>query len=411
MQHLFSILALSVAAVSGTQAPEALVLAFGDAHLPHNFKPSAISDHVIQRILGLRMESEVSLTSGEPDQETIEMLNSLGGSPAPLFGPSSEGDDISRNLLVLEGVDPEIVSFTQNEFQQNLLARVSSDSLLSHLFPSPLTEGDGVYNTRTRHCALHIGNGAPSDMQQPGKQCIPDGSIFQKSDTLESELLSRTGMVESWVNERTSAAALKISLQSPNHYEDSTFTVELLRSVLRGLDALSSGDKLTTAVLLPQPNTQRGMMALKSRAVQKKDTLPKTTISTSGAMFESNPLHVAPVCYASNSSCSEMTRNCSGHGYCYKKSGSSDQNAPSDCYACKCQETTIRKDDGTIQKIKWGGSACQKRDISSPFFLVAGITILVLLATGAAIGMLYNVGQEQLPGVISAGVGTVRTQK
>lgn len=117
---------------------------------------------------------------------------------------------------------------------------MSSDSLLSHLFApaSPVTETDSAYTTTTKHCELHPANNAPSDLRQvcilyskitvrysqyyrprvnfssrqPGKQCIPDGSAFQKFDLVESELLSRANVVESWVDERTSAATLKISL-------------------------------------------------------------------------------------------------------------------------------------------------------------------------------------------------------
>lgn len=63
-----------------------------------------------------------------------------------------------------------------------------------------------------------------------------------------------------------------------------------------------------------------------------------------------------------------------------------------------------------MQTMQWGGPACQKRDISSPFFLIAGISILVVVAIGASVGLLFNVGQGELPGVIGAGVGTA-TQK
>ena len=108
MQQLFNILALSVAIVSGTRTPEALVLTFGDSYLPHKLKASGVSDNVVQRIIDLRMGSEISLTLGRADQDTIEILNDLGGSPAPLFGLTSELDNPTRDLLVLEGVEPEI---------------------------------------------------------------------------------------------------------------------------------------------------------------------------------------------------------------------------------------------------------------------------------------------------------------
>jgi hypothetical protein len=65
----------------------------------------------------------------------------------------------------------------------------------------------------------------------------------------------------------------------------------------------------------------------------------------------------------------------------------------------------IQNSDGTIKRITWGGAACEKKDISSPFFLLAGISILVAIAIGYGIGMLFNIGQQDLPSVISAGVG------
>lgn len=39
-----------------------------------------------------------------------------------------------------------------------------------------------------------------------------------------------------------------------------------------------------------------------------------------------------------------------------------------------------------------------------PFFLLASITILAILAVSAGIGMLFSVGQQELPSVINAGV-------
>ena len=115
------------------------------------------------------------------------------------------------------------------------------------------------------------------------------------------------------------------------------------------------------------------------------------------------PLSLAPVCYATNSSCNDATGTCSGHGACYEKS--------SDCYACSCFETTVKDRGGVEQKIRWGGSACQKQDISSAFFLIAGVTLAVMTANGAAVGMIFRVGTTELPGVISAGVGAVKAQK
>lgn len=61
--------------------------------------------------------------------------------------------------------------------------------------------------------------------------------------------------------------------------------------------------------------------------------------------------------------------------------------------------------------MQWAGPACQKRDISSPFFLIASVSIIGTLAISAAIGLLFKVGQDELPGVIGAGVGSAGAQK
>lgn len=118
-----------------------------------------------------------------------------------------------------------------------------------------------------------------------------------------------------------------------------------------------------------------------------------------------------PTCHASESSCLEATNNCSGHGSCYLSSKSESGASGGDCYTCKCKDTIVENKDGSVQRVHWAGNACQKRDISSPFFLIASVSILGTLAIGASIVMLFNVGQSELPGVIGAGVGSTGTQK
>lgn len=47
---------------------------------------------------------------------------------------------------------------------------------------------------------------------------------------------------------------------------------------------------------------------------------------------------------------------------------------------------------------------CQKEDVSVQFWLIAGFTVTIVGAVTFAIGLLFSVGEEQLPGVIGAGV-------
>jgi len=53
----------------------------------------------------------------------------------------------------------------------------------------------------------------------------------------------------------------------------------------------------------------------------------------------------------------------------------------------------------------------RKKDISTTFWILASVTIIVFIAISSAISQLLSVGQEELPSVIGAGVGTLRTQR
>lgn len=81
----------------------------------------------------------------------------------------------------------------------------------------------------------------------------------------------------------------------------------------------------------------------------------------------------------------------------------SDDEMAAECWACACQPSYIDRAEGR-KTIFWGGPACQKKDISMPFFLFAGFTIAAFAALSYGVGLLYSIGQEDLPSVLGAGV-------
>jgi hypothetical protein len=121
---------------------------------------------------------------------------------------------------------------------------------------------------------------------------------------------------------------------------------------------------------------------------------------------------VPPVCHSSLDSCMSSTNNCSGHGECYKKSGSAEgEDASPACYACGCKPTEENFLEGEAGRpayriTYWGGAACQKKDVSGPFWLFAIFTVVMVGLVSWAIGLLFTVGEEKLPGVIGAGVSS-----
>jgi hypothetical protein len=121
---------------------------------------------------------------------------------------------------------------------------------------------------------------------------------------------------------------------------------------------------------------------------------------------------VPPRCYTSLDACTKETRSCSGHGKCYRRSGPrEDDDVSPSCFACKCESTTEEFLEGeaktpAIRTTYWGGAACQKKDVSGPFWLFAIFTVVMVGLVSWAIGMLFSIGEEKLPGVIGAGVSS-----
>jgi uncharacterized protein DUF3844 len=121
----------------------------------------------------------------------------------------------------------------------------------------------------------------------------------------------------------------------------------------------------------------------------------------------SSPLGVnaVPARYSSLDSCERTTKNCTGHGECVRLSSESVGDRTNDIFGCVCNKPSVRTNqDGSKKTTYYAGSACQKVDISQPFWLLAGTTIFLLTVVSLGVGMLYSMGSEELPSVIGAGV-------
>lgn len=154
---------------------------------------------------------------------------------------------------------------------------------------------------------------------------------------------------------------------------------------------------------------------LRTRQEQSEEPLAAPSTASSPSSPEVLPLQAAasplprgvlPVCHPTLQSCITATNNCSGHGTAYRKSSGGI-----DCFACKCSKTVLTDEDGRVKTVYWGGPACQKKDISVPFFLLAGLTIGLVGVVTWGVGLMASIGQEELPSVIGAGVAGPRAQK
>jgi len=111
---------------------------------------------------------------------------------------------------------------------------------------------------------------------------------------------------------------------------------------------------------------------------------------------------ILPPFFNSLASCEKITLNCSGHGECKLLHKAQDK-TQQDRFGCACSPTIIGK--GNSRKVTdWAGPACQKKDISTPFWLFVGTGVMLAFLISTIIGMMYSIGSEELPSVIGAGV-------
>lgn len=195
---------------------------------------------------------------------------------------------------------------------------------------------------------------------------------------------------------------------------------DAFNDILKELKTLESlgdiGRVVSTVVLLPQSDANSKPQdwldkpqELRRRQAEQVISAPEeaaeSKATTSPAPTSTAPSHhkgPIPACFNSAESCMEATDSCSGRGNCTNKYGE----APADpkegdvCYVCRCIGTASKSGD-----VKhWGGPTCGKQDVSVPFWLFVTSGVLLAGIVYFAIGLLYSIGEEQLPGVIGAGV-------
>ncbi len=68
------------------------------------------------------------------------------------------------------------------------------------------------------------------------------------------------------------------------------------------------------------------------------------------------------------------------------------------CYRCQCKPTEVRKG----KKVYWAGAACEKKDVSTEFVLIASSVILLVLISAGSVYFLVAQGSEELPGTLAS---------
>ncbi|CAG7854800.1 SubName: Full=Uncharacterized protein {ECO:0000313/EMBL:CCA68685.1} [Serendipita indica DSM 11827] len=107
------------------------------------------------------------------------------------------------------------------------------------------------------------------------------------------------------------------------------------------------------------------------------------------------PIFSSSKCYTSASACKKGTTECSGRGQCVPI-----RKGARECYICQCAVTK----DSKNRTEYWSGAACDTKDVSTSFTLIAGTSVAIVLIIIFAIRLLFNVGSQELPNVLTGGV-------
>ncbi|KAJ5936445.1 hypothetical protein N7454_005080 [Penicillium verhagenii] len=369
MYWVSKLLAIAATGALGTNAMEVSIFKFPSGHLESG--SVTVSEDFAQLALKMGVESPLASVLHGMEAE-VDHLDQFLDTQMPLFGSNHEVP--GRSLIILEGLPVEAGMSMRKKHVPNLLVPGASNDLTV-------------------------------------KDCLSKSPVLSRDQELFGhDLLDLIDSVETWVAKDQKTTASRLSFKTVS--SDKILYIKHLESIFQDLAKLSSTDSWVTTAVLATSEYGSEVRGNISRRAEKSRIEPSDAQNDLQFSPRDLPLHsnLAPVCYASNSSCTDTTNNCSGHGYCYLKYGSGSDATTGNCYACRCQQTIVRKNDGTTQKVQWGGPACQKKDISSPFLLIAGVSVFAVIMVSTAIGMLFSMGQQELPSVIGAGVGGSKAQ-
>jgi hypothetical protein len=305
--------------------------------------------------------------------EVIGLLNLYAKTGAPLFG---DDEPLPSQLVVmLEGMTEQQIKQTGDALDARAFTVTSPPATKAH---DDLINID-FYNagvTKSHKCSL-------DEVVNPSaEQCWSGKSTVARYDVSKD------------------ASVLK----------DLESTLEKLRRFSK------SGEMEAAIVLLPTvaETSASDSWSDKPQDLRRRQAeVPMSTshdveppVSSDTTPVDKHPVFVAssskiPACFTTEDACTTGTRNCTGHGVCRNKWAKADgSDAKEVCYMCHCMSTATNSSGVT----HWAGATCSKVDVSVPFWLFAGVTLAMIGVVTMAVGMLFSVGEEKLPGVIGAGV-------
>ncbi|CAE7000418.1 hypothetical protein PTNB73_09591 [Pyrenophora teres f. teres] len=342
------------------------------------------------------------------DAETIRHINTYGGPQQKLFG--IEDAHVSRAHLLVWAEDVE-------QDEATVIINDGSDRTLDFAISGAPPASD---NDRLIMDFIAQAETLP-EYPDPQQRTYKTKFDIQSALPSNSKAAAYNGYLNMWrtdKNDKMTPEDMASALANINKKaHESGFAVTVVM-----MPRARSKSKRTTDPWGTYNMPAKQVNRQNPEAVLSSIPVPAATSKTSDESFpviateaENNkgPVRgILPTCFNSMAACQSRTQNCSNHGECkllHKGRGSGSNQETIDCYGCACSPTIqhVGEDKGMEIKKKvtyWGGPACQKKDISTQFWLFVGSGVILAFLVSSGIGMLYSMGAEELPSVIGAGV-------
>lgn len=226
-------------------------------------------------------------------------------------------------------------------------------------------------------------------------------TLFQKNVPFWRQR-SVTGVFHIWTLHEKAAA----------HGLASSEYLEARKALQTSLLKLRNTKGETTIVLSPYVHGSTPQQSSSFPRIKRAEGALEGAAASFSPAATSFPKTTIPSCYISETACNSATASCSGHGKCTLTwtTQASDDEEGSECWSCWCSATV--QNVGSADNVKnkttyWGGPACQKKDVSVPFWLFTFLGVCLATGISYGVGLLYSMGEADLPSVLGAGVSSV----
>jgi len=364
---------------------------------------SPIDPETARLILAQRLGLSRFHSVKDADAAAIKSINTYGGRHQKLFGEDADtsrarllmwvddaSEDLAEELRDISTASFDISSPPPSADNDRLINdfAVQAESLPKHADPKAKTYSAGVEAdallSALKKTTLH---NEYLTIFRADKNDEVEGNSFWRA----LPALAQRGLDITVVTMPSSSGNSKRRVVSAYGDYDMPSAIEARRN-RQNPEALLS--------LTPEPSTS-------PNAEAEYPDLEDFPVFTSEKKSNGTVRGILPPFFNTLASCEKLTLGCSGHGECKLLHKAQDK-TQQDRFGCACSPTIVGK--GNARKVtNWGGPACQKKDISTPFWLFVGTGVMLAFLISTIIGMMYSIGSEELPSVIGAGVsGPVR---